>query len=264
MSDNRPYAMPDGLARHDDGSVDWKATCHDSPDEGHLAFALLLFGTSGTCRPTDPIDGSSWSNDSHSWRCTLSTPLGRLSTTFTMGRAHGGRLPSVCELLECLAMDARFSEDYPTLESAIDSDMCGDPEHEDTPRRAKKMIAACQKAKTQLERLFGPLWTPTSQSFDDATTLANKHPKLRLGASPGFSMAHWACAMGEASSFAAHMSFDASKSQRIDMLQSCRQIAEAREHGDLIQMCEALIERESISSELPSSATAKSKAAKTI
>lgn len=85
-------------------------------------------------------------NDSH-WRCTLRCGDRRMIFYFSKGIGHNGAIPTVPEVLECMASDI----------SSIDQDFenwCADYGLDSDSRQAERTYLACQEEAEKLQYLL--------------------------------------------------------------------------------------------------------------
>lgn len=119
-------------------------------------WGVLVLGAKGTAQC---MGEGSLGSGSTAWVCRVSTPFGRLQTSFTLGSGHRTRLPNIMEVMQCLASDATFFLDYPTPEHLIASGMIDG--HRDVSAsgalaKARSLLKACSQAGSKIDRISGP------------------------------------------------------------------------------------------------------------
>ncbi len=87
-----------------------------------------------------------WEHDR--WRVTLRLGRRRLTTTFRMGMAHGGKAPDAAGVVYSLLIDARAGE-------LSFEDFCGELGYDQDSRRAEQIWKACNRVAPRVRCLLG-------------------------------------------------------------------------------------------------------------
>lgn len=84
------------------------------------------------------------------WRCRLTTGRSRMTITFSMGKGHHGKEPTIGDVLDCLASDAACYENAGSFE-----DWCSEYGYDTDSRRAERTYKTVERQSVKLARFLG-------------------------------------------------------------------------------------------------------------
>jgi len=88
------------------------------------------------------------SNNMDHWKCKIAYNTRSMTLYYSMGFGHNGKVPTVQDVLECLAMDCSMM-DQPF------EDWASDLGYDTDFRKAEKIYKVCIKQEKSLKRVFG-------------------------------------------------------------------------------------------------------------
>jgi hypothetical protein len=84
------------------------------------------------------------------WRVQFSKDKRQMTTYFSMGRGHNGRMPEAADVLDCLASDAAGIENAQGFE-----DWCSEYGYDVDSRKAERIYKTCQRQASKLKAFLG-------------------------------------------------------------------------------------------------------------
>lgn len=94
-------------------------------------------------------DAHEWGDADH-WRCTLSNGKRRMVVTYSMGSGHGGRKPSLQDVLMSCALDTSGYQNARGFH-----DWCSEYGYDTDDKHAKATYKAVEKQAAALNKLVG-------------------------------------------------------------------------------------------------------------
>lgn len=100
--------------------------------------------------PADHNPHMANSADMDHWRCTISGNGRKFRVTFSMGRGHNGKAPTLPDVLSCLASDASGYENARDL-----ADFCAEYGYDTDSRKAEKTYRVIGQQAARLRGFLG-------------------------------------------------------------------------------------------------------------
>ena len=102
-----------------------------------------------SCKKVASRPGAEWKGADH-WRCTLSNGKRRMVVTYSMGSGHGGRKPTLADVLMSCALN---TSGYNSTRGF--HDWCSEYGYDDSGKHAKSTFKAVEKQAAALNKLVG-------------------------------------------------------------------------------------------------------------